>query len=103
MFGDRVIGVYIGNVIVIRAIIPFRPPNRLIGDIDTGTSIHCAPAVYRGNCHARQNQSIKQKNELRLFHIDRPFIATGERMPFRETFNSHLDWKRRLERQDNVG
>jgi hypothetical protein len=99
MFRDRVITVYIRDVIVISTIISLRSPNRLIVDINTEGS----PAVYRGNCYARQDQSIKQENELRLFHIGHPFMATGERKPFHETFNSYSDWKRRLERLDNVG
>jgi hypothetical protein len=35
--------------------------------------------------------------------MNRPFMAISECMPFRETFNSYTDWKRRLERRDNAG
>jgi hypothetical protein len=50
MFGDRVIGIDIGNIIVIGAIIPLRSPNRLIVDIHTEIAAHGsrAPAIDGG-------------------------------------------------------
>ena len=38
-----------------------------------------------------------------LFHIGRPFMATGELMSFHETFDSFSDCEGRLERRYNVG
>jgi hypothetical protein len=105
MFGDRVVGVYFRNVIVFSIVIPCRSPKGLIIDINIGSSTTYDPreqAIEGGNCYAREGQSTKQENELGLFHSYRPFMAMSEHMPFRETFNSYPDWKRRLERRDNA-
>jgi hypothetical protein len=50
MFGNRVIRIDIGNVIVIGAIISFGSPNRLIVDIHTEIAADGsrAPAVHGG-------------------------------------------------------
>ena len=71
MFGDRIVRIYIGDVIIISTIVPGWPPDRLIADIDTNASAHGSRvrAVERREKYTGgYNGTIQEKAELVIFH-----------------------------------